>query len=82
MRVVSQVAYPMGAPKGELKSVCLGISPRQADILYPLKGIQCFATFAEASFWVITNCKPKDALILASIGQHGGYCLIGLRHAV
>jgi hypothetical protein len=76
MRIVESVNYqPISAFPNEV--ICLGITPRQSDILYPLKGIECFATFAEASFWVIMKRKPKDALVLASIGQHGGYCLIG-----
>ncbi len=79
MRVLPAIRY-QSVTKATPETVCLGITPRQADILYPLKGIECFATFAEASLWLIMNRTPKDALVLASIGEHGGFSLLGIRY--
>ena len=75
--MIKTVAHVQYQPRGAWSAVCLPITEAQGRALYPLKGVQCFNTYADAEFWLMLERKPGDALVLASIVEMGGFALIG-----
>jgi hypothetical protein len=73
MMKVAAVRYN---PLGKYQAVYMPITDVEARALYH-RGMECFDTNAEAHFWLIKNRKEGCSLILASIFEYGGYCLIG-----